>query len=458
MKIFIAFAVLSFFLSCTKKNTVDPPNNIGDDFGEKISFEDDSRDSSAFYYLDSLKIDSLLYWSKSEIELVNNDLFSVNDGKLFLKNPYILNRANFLLKFRNKDSQEEKEFKVKIRGWKCGEYSLKTYQKISKTKFFVYTKNNVTYYFKDDKLYRKIGKSGSLEYLCDFLLEDYMYNQMVADDNYFAVRTGKKLFVSKDLKNWKLIFTESRGIKQSMVIINNSNGKELLFSEYNPGDIYIRQSIRAYNFSTQETVIRKLFYSRNEYYKNNLLPTTRHIHFLLADPYSNLIFMGNGDLNHESAIYFSDDNGLNFKLLGGGEQIWRSLSMFFTPNSIFWTSDTQTSQYILRLDRNKIIESANIENVKKFPLINGALWCSEQISTTEFIQSSNNEGGLYDNKYRNFYIKIINDIPQCYEVFSKIANGPYDQKYPVGIDLEGYVYLLDLNSYQIDKTKIVKNK
>lgn len=459
MKRIVFFVVLIFTWGCSKDKAVIGDNKkseIDDEKGSIIVSERDDNATLCFYYKDSIDVSKILGWSYKDIKIDNLQEFMLKEGKIFLINPSLLGKAKFTLLCNNTATNEKKEISLKLKGWIDDKYSLERFEVFPKQNFFVYTYNNDSYFFSNSKLYIKRGKQGKLEYLSDFPLIDLMYNQMVTDGKQYAVRTGNNIYVSDNLKSWKLIYSESRGIKESMVIVNNKNGKELLFSEYNPGENYKRQAVRAYNFATGETSIRKLFYSRLEYQASKALPTARHIHFLVKDPFSSLLFLGNGDLNHESAIYYSSDNGLTFNMLGGGEQIWRSLTMFFTKQNIFWTSDTQTAQYMLKLNRNDITQNVGSNKLTKYPLINGALWCSEQISATEFLQSTNNEGGLYDNRYRNLYIKIENEEPEFYSTFSKTGNGVYSQKYPVGKDVNGNIYLLDLDSYELERVKVKK--
>ncbi|KKO91169.1 hypothetical protein AAW12_11605 [Sphingobacterium sp. Ag1] len=461
MKRIVFFVVLIFTWGCSKDKAVIGDNKkseIVDEDGTPLSSEIDNKDDLCFYYKDSIDLIKILGWPTGEIQGENLKNFSFKDGKLILLNQSNMDKAKFTLSFSNKVTKEKKTLTFKLKGWIDNQYYLERYEVFPKQNFFVYTFNNNSYFFSNNKLYIKRGKTGDLEFLCDFPLVDLMYNQMVTDGKHYAVRTGNNLYVSENLKNWKLIYSESRGIKESMVIVNNENGKELLFSEYNPGTNYKRQAVRAYNFSTGKTSIRKLFYSRLEYESSNALPTTRHIHFLLKDPYSNLLFLGNGDLNYESAIYYSSDNGLTFNVLGGGDQTWRSLSMFFTKQNIFWTTDAASAQYMLKLSRNEIKQNVEQNKVTKYPLVNSALWCSEQISENEYLQSTNNEGGLYDNKYRNLYIKIENEEPQFYSTFAKTAGSIYAQKYPVGKDVNGNIYLLDLDSYELERVKVKKIK
>ena len=78
----------------------------------------------------------------------------------------------------------------------------------------------------------------------------------------------------------------------------------------------------------------------------------RHIHFVQYDPYSNGVWVGTGDRDDESALYFSKDRGETFVAILSGDQKYRAVSLIFTPDYIYWGSDIPTRQnYIYRLNR-----------------------------------------------------------------------------------------------------------
>jgi hypothetical protein len=66
----------------------------------------------------------------------------------------------------------------------------------------------------------------------------------------------------------------------------------------------------------------------------------RHIHSVSFDPYRDLVWLTTGDADHESTIRYSSDEGVSFEQLGGGSQDWRVVSMQFSPEFIYWGTDS----------------------------------------------------------------------------------------------------------------------
>lgn len=85
-------------------------------------------------------------------------------------------------------------------------------------------------------------------------------------------------------------------------------------------------------------------------------PAVRHIHFVQFDPYEQGLWVGTGDENSECQIAYSRDGGLSFETIGGGEQLWRAVSLLFTPEALFWGTDIgidhdDQPNYLVRWDR-----------------------------------------------------------------------------------------------------------
>jgi hypothetical protein len=409
------------------------------------------------YYKDSIAISNIFPNSISGNYTCNNTDFAIVKDKLFIKNPNNLSKVNYDLILTNQSLNIQNPLKIKIRCWMKDEYSL-TPVITSVIPQFIYTSQDTTYSIENGKLYYSVKNQQTKTFCANFQLVDPMYNQMVCKYGFYAFRTGGKIYVSTNLKNWDLIYDDKRGIKESMVIISNKNGNELLFSEYTAGTTYLRHYLKSYNFKSKELSIRKTFYTTEEYNTKGLTPNARHIHFLVQDQYSNMIFLGTGDTGLECSIYYSNDQGLSFTRLGGGSQRWRSLSMIFTEDYIFWNMDSQTTEYLIRLKRIDLQENVNEIKLTQFPLINNALWCSEKIKTengmtTMIVMSSNTEGRHYDDNFRNFGIIIKNGEPHVYELYAKKATGnakgeysQYSQWYPIGTNDKNTVLFLDLET------------
>lgn len=446
-----AFGLILIFADCNRENNyfLFEPDKVGDIL--KSDSEDTSKGIIYMYYKDSIKLNFLIqnYQSNSITSLDTN--FIISNDKLYLKNPNNINKTYFIVLFKNKNINTCDTLKIKVRFWIKNAYNLKAIVNYFAPKF-IYTHDDTTFSIIDNKLFFSTIKNHSKVFCSNFSLVDLFYNQMICKYGYYVIRTGGLIYVSNDLHNWKMIFNGARGIKQSMVIVHNQNGFELLFSMYTPGTNYVRHYLRSYNLETGITSVRMTFYTAEDYNTYGLSPQARHIHFLVEDPYSNLIFMGTGDIDAQCGIYFSNDFGITFKRLGGGNQKWRALSMIFTKEYIFWNMDSAKPQYLNRLSRDHIVNNVDETFINQFPLINGALWCSEVIhygyeNNDMFIMSSNNEGRLYDHNFRNYGIIINSDgIPVAYELVSKYAADVYAQFFPIGVDYDNIILFCDVES------------
>lgn len=429
--------------------------NTGDSLGvhgnPMVNIDVEDPNITYMYFRDTLEISKILKSNETGFTVADNVFKSVGD-KLFIEKPNQIDKTNFDVTIKDKNNDVVKILKIKVRCWIKNAYQLVEYETLPAQPFYIYTYANTTYRFENDNLY-VINYGGVKQLMCPFKLEDPMYNQMIILDDYYVVRTGTKIFVSRDLKNWKLVYDYKRGIRESMVLLNGADGYELLFCEYTPGLIFERHYVRSYSFTKDTVTDRKIFYANGE----KLKPRARHSHILVKDPYSNMIFLGNGDGDDESAIYYSVDNGHNFTRLGGDTQLWRSLAIIFTPTAILWNTDRSTPQYLNKLDRKYIRENVPVSLVERTPLINSAHWCTERIAALDgYLMSSNSEGAIYDDNYRVYFIKIIKDVPVVYEAYSNKEGSIYTQMFPLGQDNEGYIYLKNLRSNDIKKCKVAK--
>ena len=83
----------------------------------------------------------------------------------------------------------------------------------------------------------------------------------------------------------------------------------------------------------------------------------RHVHALQYDLYTGYLWVATGDKDHESMIGYSVDGGKTFKFIGSGSQIWRTMSLIFTEDAIYWGMDSPDPPYnvpyIIRYDRRE---------------------------------------------------------------------------------------------------------
>jgi hypothetical protein len=80
----------------------------------------------------------------------------------------------------------------------------------------------------------------------------------------------------------------------------------------------------------------------------------RHLHTACYDPYEQKFWVGAGDNDPESKVFRTID-GATLELIGGGDQMWRSVSFEFTGDYIVWGGDaTEVQNYMVRLNRDTL--------------------------------------------------------------------------------------------------------
>ena len=83
-----------------------------------------------------------------------------------------------------------------------------------------------------------------------------------------------------------------------------------------------------------------------------------HIHTVTVDPYTSTVWVGTGDSDNESRLYYSNDHGESWNLFAIGSQYYRILSMWFTKDYIYWNTDSDlVNQAISRVKRTDLKQS-----------------------------------------------------------------------------------------------------
>lgn len=99
----------------------------------------------------------------------------------------------------------------------------------------------------------------------------------------------------------------------------------------------------------------------------------RHIHCLQYDPFSECIWLGTGDRDNESSISFSEDEGKTWAEIGSGDQMFRSVSLLFTEDHVYWGSDAPTRQnYLYRYVRKN-------GEIEKLAAVDGPVYYSASL-------------------------------------------------------------------------------
>lgn len=78
----------------------------------------------------------------------------------------------------------------------------------------------------------------------------------------------------------------------------------------------------------------------------------RHVHGVFRDAYDGSLWCTTGDVGAECRIMRSTDRFTTIEVVGSGDESWRSVSLVFTADAIFYGSDAEVARnHIYRLDR-----------------------------------------------------------------------------------------------------------
>jgi hypothetical protein len=119
--------------------------------------------------------------------------------------------------------------------------------------------------------------------------------------------------------------------------------------------------------------------------------TARHVHFVQFDPHEQLVWIGTGDDDSECRIAYSRDGGESFHMIGTGSQVWRAVSVLFTPEAVLWGTDSgfdhdHRRNYIVRWDRSTQV-------LERLMPIDGPAYYSTQTSQSTLAIGTAVEGG-----------------------------------------------------------------
>lgn len=430
-----------------------------------------------FYYRDTVFLPSNKALDTVICEYSN---LKYEDGRIYLINPDKLDPAYVYSKIYLLSGKDTTTLDVSIRCWINGQYSLTEVdpQKPNKSilweaakrklnieteydEILLLTKNDSSYLYSKGKLVVDT-KEGRTIISNNFTIKSPIYNQLIINGQIGCFRTEHEIYVSRDgLKSWKQIYHGPRAIRESMVYIEKDTS--LLFSQYVPGTTRVRHYLLKYNLRSEVIDTVQTFYTLKEKHEKGLLPVARHTHVLCEDPYTQDIFVGNGDGDEEAGIFVSHQDKLQFRRLGGGDQSWRTLQFFFGDHIIFWDTDSDFPQYLTGIKREKLLDSDIKESdLIRVPLFNSACWCAVKYGDM-YLLPSNSEGCLYDVKHRLYGIVFdSNDYPVVYnlieEVSQKNIKGSirYHQLFPIGVHRDGTIWVYDGNPGYIRKFRLFK--
>ena len=172
----------------------------------------------------------------------------------------------------------------------------------------------------------------------------------------FFARTGTAIYRSGDLKDWTNEFeVRPSAALQHMFATYFDPQTRMCYvytGEYtsdNPADLHA-----AYPgaYSPDGRSEWKKILEFDSLATSGSVNVARHFHVVTVDPYTGQVWVGTGDADEHSRIMYSDDHGDSFRLIGIGQQRWRTLSIWFTATHVYWNMDSADPQSVWRIPRS----------------------------------------------------------------------------------------------------------
>lgn len=175
----------------------------------------------------------------------------------------------------------------------------------------------------------------------------------------YFLQIGKTIYRSDDLVRWASTFAMNMpGLLRSFDYDWDAGSRTgyLYAGEYsvNATDVHrvYRGTFPPDGPERWETVLE--FMPEGQWQSDHsILDAARHIHVVAVDPYTGDLWVGTGDTDNHTRILCSDDHGDSFQLVGMGNQLWRTVSIWFTERYVYWGMDSGSPQYVWRLPRSR---------------------------------------------------------------------------------------------------------
>jgi len=201
------------------------------------------------------------------------------------------------------------------------------------------------------ELYMKIDDLNILNYfdLYNRLLREGIHNfYKINEEIDVLVLKGQILFYqNKILMNRLILDNGSRPLRKGILFEED----KIVYSEYYMNKRKEPINVYEYDFFKSKRTILYTFYD------------IKHIHFIQrdkTDKYS--IFIGTGDLDHETGIYKLNIKNKKIEKIGGNSQLWRSVSLLQKGDYLIWGTDSPNCQsYIVRYN----LSNKKLEKLKK---------------------------------------------------------------------------------------------
>lgn len=175
------------------------------------------------------------------------------------------------------------------------------------------------------------------------LLRYYYYNVLRLRDGSFFVSFHKSLAILRDGR-----FAPLAGLVRPCKILRGgcalADDGSVYFGEYILND-HRDCDIHLYRYApgSQKVELIRVF----------PVGFTRHVHGIYRDPYdAGALWLLAGDIKGECRVLRSRDGFNSYETIGEGDESWRTVSVQFTPDAIYYATDAEFEQNrVFRIDR-----------------------------------------------------------------------------------------------------------
>lgn len=257
---------------------------------------------------------------------------------------------------RDLQGRLEKKYCITIVPWQANLSRLEINDRLPGYKVLAYHKRTIFFSIGKDLYQSQDGFFTKRRIIRMPVLPAAGYPMLITRRGYFLIGQ-KQIFHSLDLKKWDKVFQIQMHGNIDMFdhyFDRDSNICYVYVGEYscNPSrshNVY-RGIVHPDGRQDWSTILS--FESIEDYKKDNsLLTSARHVHIVKVDRATGDLWIGTGDEDIHCRIMLSTDHGDSFRVLGRGSQEWRTLSIWFTKDYVYWNMDSHEPQKIFRLAR-----------------------------------------------------------------------------------------------------------
>jgi len=187
--------------------------------------------------------------------------------------------------------------------------TLYDYNKTSRKEFTISSITPLT----RSKLFNRLTRSG-------------IHNVLPLNDACTLIVTKQRCLIIKDgaLVDQFSIPRGNRPLRQGLTVLH----ERIYFGDYWSNDHRIPANVYCYDIHTKRLDILVT------------LKYARHIHFVQSSAFDkNAVLIGTGDENKEVAIYSCNTLSGKLTRIGGGDQVWRAVSVIQRPPYLYWGMD-----------------------------------------------------------------------------------------------------------------------